>query len=434
MTDTSIDEIVSEQAFAASLGSRAEMFFRLANTLLGTSEAEWTRRHPYQLVLEADSLEAFLDDHGARHNRAYHFLRELVASARGLGMAAFSLSHLVRRLSSYHTNLTLYPERERECHQALNQALGHIRSDIGRLLVACQEEALHLGLTPSKEAFPKERFDGDEARRKLPRNLGQEVLEDEGQRIAEVASKYLQVCEMFDRLDIRPIQDELARERYLGQFCSEEQARVYEATVHNLQSAYDTYIKNTVVEAGDDRLPRLRGHASAALHLLEAVTQLAHFVERHESGMGPESSSGRIAGLVDRSRVREITLNVLLYWAAEFMTLGRGLAEELLPAYTNIQDLVVELAEGLMLHARPVSLIVGIVQRYGTPVEMLVGDSVCDASSILELMIAVGSNSMARRYTFRGDENPLRDIRLLFESGLGEGGLSSLPEDLGYLR
>lgn len=434
MSETSIDEIVSEQAFAVSLGAQSEMFFRLVNTLLATPDHDWTRRHPYQLAVEADNLESFLDDHGARHNRTYHLIREFVASARGLALAAFSLSHLVRRLSSYNTNLQLYPERERECDQALKRALALLRGDIRRVLIACQEEARALGIQLTPEAFPKERFGGDEARRKLPRNLGQEVIEEEEQRIAEVASKYLQVCEMFQRLGVRPIQDEAARERYLAQMCTEEQARVYEATVHNLQSAYDTYVKNTVLESSDERLTRLRGHASAALHLLETVTQLVHFVERHESGAGEDGASRRIGALVERTRVREVTLNVLLYWAAEFMALGRTLAEELLPAYTNIQDLVVEISDDVVLHARPVSLIVGIVQRYGTPVEMRVGESVCDASSILDLMVAVGSNSSARRFTFRGDENPLRDIRLLFEHGLGEGGLSSLPGGLEYLR
>ena len=110
------------------------------------------------------------------------------------------------------------------------------------------------------------------------------------------------------------------------------------------------------------------------------------------------------------------------------------MAEELLPAYPNGQARVLEVAEDVVLHARPASLIVGIVQRYGTPVEMQVGDTVCDASSILDLMIAVGSNATARRYVFRGDEYPLRDIRLLFEHGLGEAGVSELPESLGYLR
>jgi hypothetical protein len=35
---------------------------------------------------------------------------------------------------------------------------------------------------------------------------------------------------------------------------------------------------------------------------------------------------------------------------------------------------------------------------------------------------------------FTGDERPLADIQLLFEAGLGEEGLESLPNELEYLR
>lgn len=434
MSETSIDEVVTEDAFAHVLHEQAEMFFRLANSLLSISDPDWTRRHPYQLSIEADSLEAFLDDHGARYNRTYSFFRKLVASVRGLAMSAFALSHLDRRLSTYNTNLHLFPERERDCRESIRTARTLVQEKIRVLLRATQDEARSLGVELPAENFPPARYKSDELRKKLPRNLGEEIIEDEEQRIAEVASKYLEVCAMFDRIGVRRIEDEAVREAYLARQCSEERSRVYEATVHNLQSAYDTYVKNTVLEASDERLPRIRGHASAAFHLLEAVTHLAHFVERHAPNPGSEGADLRITRLVDRARIREVTLNRLLYWAAELMALGRPLAEELLPAYTNVQDLVVDLPDEMMVHARPAALIVAIVNHYGTPVQMEIGSARCDAGSILELMIAVGSNARERRLVFRGDENPLRDIGLLFEHGLGEQGTSALPNQLAYLR
>lgn len=115
------------------------------------------------------------------------------------------------------------------------------------------------------------------------------------------------------------------------------------------------------------------------------------------------------------------------------MRRGRPLAEDLLPSYTDVQELEVELHDELYLHARPCALIVGIVNRYATPVEMLVEGRRCNAASILDLMVTIGSHPDARRFVFRGDVNPLRDIRLLFQSGLGENG-AELPEQLSYLR
>jgi phosphotransferase system HPr (HPr) family protein len=164
------------------------------------------------------------------------------------------------------------------------------------------------------------------------------------------------------------------------------------------------------------------------------VTFLTHFVERHESGVRSEAAEVRIEQLIDRADVQDVILNHLLFWADSLMQRGRTLAEELLPSYTNLQELVVEMGEDVRLHARPASLIVNIVGRYGTPVELEVGGKRCNAGSILELLVTIGAQPDARVFIFRGDENPLRDIGRLFEVGLGEDGIDGLPDDLAYLR
>ena len=432
MSETSLEEVISESLFADILAVQSEMFFRLANTLLANSDGDWARSHFFQLISEADALEALLDDYGARYNRTFSFLRELIASLRGLALAGFSIAHLERRIESYGSILSV-----RDADMAIasiHKSKAFLRNSVRSLLTATREEGLARGLKITNESFPESHYGPDVTRQLLPRNVGQEDLQDDEQKVAEVASKFIQACGMFEDIAVRRIANEPEREAYLQRVCSEEQARVYEATVHNLQSAYDTHVKNSVIEASDSRLPKLRGHVSAALHLLEAVTHLTHFVERHESGLRHESTERRIAALVHRSEVRDITLNHLLFWAAQFMRRGRSLAEDLLPSYTNVQVLEIELAEDLMLHARPAALIVGIVNAYGTPVEMEVEGRTCNAASILDLMVTVGSHPQARRFTFRGDENPLRDIRLLFECGLGEGGIDRLPPELAYLR
>lgn len=432
MTETALEEVIPEGAFATILEAQAETFFRLSNTLLPRSDEEWTRADLYELISEADSIEALLDDYGARHNRTFAMTRELAASIRGIALAGFSVVHLERRFESYGAILSA-----READAALSSIrksrvflLGAVRT----LLVAIREECASHGVKVADAPVDEERGAGEGPLMKLPRNMDQEDLQDDEQKVAEVAAKFLQVCGMFEDIAVRRILDDKEREDYLRSVCSEEQARVYEATVHNLQSAYDTWVKNTMIEAGDPRLSKLRGHASAALHLLEAVTHLVHFVERHESGLRHEVTERRISELVDRAHVRDITLNHLLYWATQIVRRGRPLAEDLLPSYTNVQVLDVALGDDLSLHARPAALIVGIVNRYGTPVEMEIEGHKCNAASILELMVAVGSHPNARRFRFRGDEKPLRDIELLFRSGLGELGIDGLPHDLAYLR
>lgn len=432
--EVSLEEVIPEQAFADLLRAEGEAFFRLTNTLVRHRSENWTKRHYYQLLIDSDELESFLDDFGAGDNETYHVLRELVASVRWFALSGFNLTHLWGRLDSYHVAEIMPEEEAQQAREALELAKGFLTRAVEALLWAVREEARSVGAEPTAETFPEQNLALARPRLRLPRNVGEEVLVDEQQKVAEVASKFLAASEVLEGVSIRKVADPLERRSFLGNICSEAQARVYEATVHNLQSTYDTYIAHTGLEKGDDRLRRLRGCTSASLHMLASVTYLTHFVERHGGGRQSVAAEERIASLVSRDRVEDLILNVLLYWANQFMQRGRALALELLPAYTNVQELQVGLPEQFKLHARPASLIVGIVNHYGTPVEMEIEGESCNAASILELLVTIGSHPEARQFTFRGDENPLRDIGRLFEHGLGERGMGALPEGLEYLR
>ena len=71
------------------------------------------------------------------------------------------------------------------------------------------------------------------------------------------------------------------------------------------------------------------------------------------------------------------------------------------------------------------------VQRTGS---VEINGKRCNAGSILELLVTVGSQPHQRRLIFRGDERPVRDIGRLFENELGENGMDALPVELSYLR
>jgi phosphotransferase system HPr (HPr) family protein len=431
MSEASLEEVISEKSFAGILETQAEMFLCLANTLLARNDI-WTRGHFFQLIKESDAVEALLDDYGARYNRTYSTLREIIASLRSFALAGFSLTHLERRIGGYPTVLST--AEFDSATKSIETARIYVHGTARKLMEAARDEALARGVKIARESFPDSLYAPAAQRRALPRNMGQEDLEDDEQKVAEVASKFVQAATMFHELGVKRITNDAEREAFLQRCCSEEQARVYEATVHNLQSAYDTWVRNTTIESTDPRLSKLRGHASAALHLLEAVTHLTHFVERHESQSRDEKLVRRLGSIVNRSEARAVTLNHLLFQAAVFLKRGRSLAEEILPSVTNVQVLEVDLRDDLVLHARPAALIVGIVNRFGTPVELEVSGKTCNAASILDMMVTVGSHPDVRTYIFRGDENPLRDIELLFKAGLGEEGLDTLPPELAYLR
>ncbi len=429
-----VEKVVREQEFSEALSTYSAPFFQLVFGLQDLGEGFWTKPHFHQLVHDSHDLESFLDDYGARSNRTFHDFTELVAGLRGLAQGGHSIAHLSGRLDSYGVRRWPDSELAQRTRERVETLLDCLTQHCRALLDGIHREAIELGLSLPPTDSGLRNLLPVEVRRQLPRNLGEDDPTNERQRIAEVASRFLPAADLLASIAPKPMEDPGRRAAFLDASCREEHARVYQATVHNLQSTYDTHIRNTVLETRDARLPNLRGHASAALHLLEAVTSLVHFKERHESSdrTVSEQAVAKLARCVPPEELDRIILEYLLLGATEVLQAGRPIAAELLGSYTQLSQLEVELAEGVQLHARPASLIVGIVQRYGTPVEMELEGHTCNAGSILELLVAVGSHPSAGSFLFRGDERPLQDIQVLFEHALGEG-REGLPERLKYL-
>ena len=434
MPEQHLELVITATDFADILGKQSGPLLRLANSLLGRPDKQWSPKHYFQLVHQTNELESFLDDYGAKYNRDYYFIRELVASLRAFAQTGYSIRHMQGRLESYGIHESIGDSVVQELSTSVSEVLHFVREALDSLLGAFLDEAGRLGLSITQDEVPESELVSVVVRECLPRDIDVEEIHEEEQKIAEVASKYLLACQMLQSLELRAIEDPVERAKFLSRVCTEEQARVYEATVHNLQSAYDTYIKNTLLESEDTHLPALRGLTSAALHLLEGATYLTHFCERQERVVRGENSRKGMADLVCWDSVQELILNRLLLSACKALNAGRPLAESLLAKFTNAQILEVNLGENLVLHARPAALIVGIVNHYGTPVTMEVAGQSCNAASILELLLAVGSHPDENRYVFRGDANPLHDLGILFGHDLGEQGIELLPDELAYLR
>jgi phosphotransferase system HPr-like phosphotransfer protein len=436
MPDTqaqALERVIEEQQFLAILQEECDEFCSLVGTLLSLADSIWYKKHYFQLLSRFEVFETLLDDHGARHNRTFSFLRELTASIRGVAYAGYSMSHMAARLDTYQVleSLDLSHYHELEGHVA--NVRGFIQASVVSLLGGLQDEMHSLGVQPERRHVGDDEFMAPQVRQRLPHNIGEEEPGDERARIGEVASKFLLASDLFAGHGLRRIDDPDKRHEYLSCHFREEQARVFEATVHNLQSSYDTYVKNTGIESDDPRLAQLRGLASTALHMLETATSLIHFCERHEGDIHRKDAERRLNELVSRSGVEERALHHLLLPAMKVMTNGRALAKQILGAYTTTQELTLDLQDGINLHARPAALIVGIVGHYGTPVELEVKGERCNAGSILELLVCVGTHPEERCFVFHGDEAPLADIAALFEYGLGEQGLDALPSRLDYL-
>ena len=87
---------------------------------------------------------------------------------------------------------------------------------------------------------------------------------------------------------------------------NEKRARMHKNLIHNIQSDYDTYIKNTKIEVAYKELKILRGYVSMPLHLLDVSLWLAHFYERHEDEIRPGMNRTRISMIVNKDIILDI--------------------------------------------------------------------------------------------------------------------------------
>src|SRR5262249_14103524 len=151
--------------------------------------------------------------------------------------------------------------------------------------------------------------------------------------------------------------------RYVLDVSDEEQCRFFQTRIHNLQSKYDTFVKATEAERRDPDLKRFRGHVSITLHLVECLTHLVHFYERHENEIRGDQVKNRVAALIDKDAVLDRAVTFCLYYAHAYLNEGEPLAEQLVKRYTSQDRVELELPEGIHIHIRPASLIAEIVKH-----------------------------------------------------------------------
>ncbi len=429
----SLEEICTEAEFIPILLGRTERLIRLLGGIRNpVATADFDKTLYAALADACHDTESFLDDFDARGNRTFVVLTELVASLRGFASVGYTLEHVRHRFAkSYMRGAdTLDVEFMTETTATLQFCEEAVKA----LVEAINEEWRSiLGAEIAPSDVP--RGSNRSARRKLPHNVDEEEILNEDRKIAEIAAQYAAAWEILDRESPRrPFPDSDAMKRFVLDHCYEGQCRSMEARIHNLQSKYDTFVKSTVLEARDPDLRRLRGFISVVLHLCESLTLLVHFYERHENDIRCEKTKERIAAVVNKSRVLDRIVNYALLYSHRYLAEGVEVARRVLARYTREETVALDLPSGIVLHARPASLIAKVVSHHGTPVQMVIGNTTCNAGSLMQVILAAGANPGARRVTFRGDHRPIRDLRILFESGLGDSGPTSLPEALAYLR
>lgn len=423
------DVVIREDELRALLPEATAEFGALAAAAVADRAALARPGFMQALGRAAHALETWLDDFGARQNRTYVTLGEMVASARGLAAVGQIGLHLARRLGSYNTLVD-----DKALQQDLSRAGALMVQGLHGLLQALLAEAGRHGLhwQPGDGLGDGEEASALRQRRLLPRNLDEEEIEDERQRIAEIGARFLKVLQTSRSLDLGFTRPREALVEFVHTRATEERCRWYESTVHSIQSMYDTYVLNTSVERDHPWLQSLRGHASVSLHLLEMATALVHFYERHENDVRHQGARQAIASVVPKEDVLDVAVNVCLRHAYLYVEAASATANQILRTFVRQASLLLALPQGITLHARPLALIVQVARHYGTPLEISLDGEKCSANSLMALILIGGRHPRPKEIRVQGDARALHDLEVLFAAGLGETG-RPLPAELDYL-
>ena len=392
-----------------------------------------SRKFYSNLIQEAEFLESFMDEHGARENKNWNFFVEYLASIRNLSIAAFFTRHLLDRYPSYR--LRESPEIEDRFKNDAANVLEFLNQSILNLFGALHTTGVENGLTITRNIDAQVEFSDIEANKRLPCNVAEDEVKDEEDRIIEVCEKIKHVAKIMKESKIRRIVDLNELKLAVLQKFNEKRARMYKNLVHNIQSDFDTFVKNTKLELDYTDLKVIRGYISMPLHLLEIALWLAHFYERHEDEIRHGESKKRISMMVNKDVLLDKIMNFGFYYSQHFINEGKKLADEILDCFSKIVRVELPIPQPLGFHARPSTYVSLIARQYeDMDLFMIIDEEKFNAKSVMGILQAGGTlaDKGYQSILFEGDKRVIEDIRVLAKHNYCEEG--EIPVRLSYLR
>jgi phosphotransferase system HPr-like phosphotransfer protein len=352
---------------------------------------------------------------------------------RNLSIAAFFTRHLLDRYPYY--NLKESGKKEDEFRSASTGVLRFLNQSILNLLRELCVTAEANGLNISIDTNIQIEFTEIESNTRLPRNVTEDVVKDEEEHVIEVCEKIKHISRLMNDSKISQIEDINKLKLAVLQKYNENRARLHKNLIHNIQSDFDTHIKNTKIEVVHQELKVLRGYVSMPLHLLEVSLWLAHFYERHEDEIRPGENRKRISMIVNKDVLLDKIINFGFFYSQYFINEGNKLADEILKCFTKVLRVELSVPKPLGFHARPCTLISIIARQYeDTDLSVIVDGEKFNAKSVMSLLQVGGlvADKGYQTILFEGDKRVIDDIKLLVKHNYCEKG--EIPSRLSYLR
>jgi len=397
----------------------------------------FTKKLFSRLIASSQILEDFLDYHGAKNNKDWYYYRELSAAVRHLSIGSYSQKHVLNRLVFY--KLVNTEDFEKEGRATFNFLI----KSLMKLAPVILDEARRLNIPVPDDNFDTFEFPGVATDDLLDYDIDDEDKDLQKKNIVKIASEFLSIARNFDHLGFYEPYDLKKLLEIVPYKINEVEIRRFEMLVHNLQSAFDTYVIHGGYRFGNRKLKELRGCFSVVFHLLQMMGRLLHFHERHLHEAGYKNIYKRVQEqlllLVNPEVLLDRTINYGLYYVCHFLTTGKDLAGEILNENIESSSITVGIPVKLGFHSRPSLLVAKIVQHYGGQVELCIGKDKFDASSVLDIQWAGGKiqKENITEVKFEGDIRALRDIKILTTVNYGEDTMGKgvpLPKELGYLK
>lgn len=429
-----LTEVITEDEFRKLAQEHSRNFLKIYN-YLHTQNKPLPRRFYAYLIEESEELESFLDDHGARDNKAWYFFGELVACIRNLSKVAFILKHLLYRYPAYE----LYEDESEDFLKKTKNASTFIDKTILSLYQEIRRESKRLGMVMPKGTLKADFFREIYPQKRLPYTIDGEEGLDAQKIVAGIATQYLRVIEKWEYFEWNFGKVKLgALKDMIPNMVNEERSREVITLIHNLQSTYDHYIKHTPLESQDEGLKRFRGYISLPLHLLNVINWLSHLYQRHIHTTAQRGGRNGLPHIINGTRILDIMVNFALLYTNGHLQAGKRLADDILGKYIELGTCELRVPENLGFHLRPATLVARLAAYYGTKLCLIVDGQEYDASSILSITMAAGfiARKGHRTVVFKGDERALRDLKRLSEFNYGEderGNRIALPQDLSHL-
>ncbi len=354
---------------------------------------QYSKRFYEYVSSQAELAETLLDSCGAKENRAWFFLREIVASVRCFSKVSYILRYLELRASTYDILDGETSEFKTITEDVRKLFDGMLRKGFAAL----EAEASDIGITIPQEGVTADDFPYFCTPGKLYADMWVESSSREEEAIVKIATSYLEIAEEYTLLGFCQIFSPERLIEMVPEHVNEERLRTFEAEVHNLQSVYDTYIGYTRMEANDARLPKLRSCVSIALHLLEIATVLVHFHERHERSSRHVDIYQKLQGITGTYQILDAMGNYALFYCTRFLQKGKQLSEEAVMDYAQITSKRIPIPMYRGFHVRPSTYIAKIARHYGAEVQMHLGDEMYDASCVFDLFRANEKINMEKR-------------------------------------